>query len=76
MALINAICDMSRFVVVVPLRDESSATLADNFMQQVLMKFGLSCLVFLNDGSPFKGAFIAMCKSLYLDYDVIIKISQ
>ena len=31
MTLINAMCDMSQFVVVVPVPDESLATLADYF---------------------------------------------
>ena len=32
MALMNAMCNMSHFVVVVPILAESSATLASNFM--------------------------------------------
>ena len=72
-ALMNAICDTSQFVVVVLVRDETSTTLADNSMQQVLMKFGLCHLVVLDDGSPSKGSFIAMCKSLRLNYDVLAK---
>ena len=59
--LLNAMCDTSQFVVVVLVRDETSTTLADNSMQQVLMKFGLCHLVVLDDGSPCKGSFIAMC---------------
>ena len=30
-ALMNTVCDMSQFVVVVPVPDESSATLVDHF---------------------------------------------
>ena len=48
--------DMSQFVVVVPVPDESSAILASYFMQHVLMKFGLCHLVVLDDGTPFKEA--------------------
>ena len=33
MALMNTMCDMSQFVVVVPVHDESFATLAENFMK-------------------------------------------
>ena len=73
MAIMNTMCDMSQFAVVVPVRDESSATLADNFMQHVLMKFGLCHLVVLDDRSPLKGVFIVMCKSLRLNYDVLAK---
>ena len=59
-ALMNARCDMSQFVVVVPVPDESSATLVDHFFQHVLMKFGLCHLVVLDDGNLFKVAFVAM----------------
>ena len=54
MALINAMCDMSQFVVVVPVPDESSATLSSYFMHHVLMKFGLCHLVVLDNGSLLK----------------------
>ena len=40
------------------------------------MKFGLCHLVVLDDGSPFKGSFIAMCKMLRLNYDVLAKRNQ
>ena len=73
MALMNTMCDMSQFVVVVPVPDESSATLASFFMQYVIMKFGICHLVVLDDGSPFKGSFIAMCDTLNLNYDVFAK---
>ena len=69
----NTMCDMSQFVVVVPVPNESSTTLASFFMQHVLMKFGICHLVVLDDGSPFKGAFIAMCDALNLNYDVLAK---
>ena len=35
-ALMNVMCDMTQFVVVVPVPDETSATLAEYFMQHVL----------------------------------------
>ena len=37
------------------------------------MKFGLCHLVVLDDGSPSKVAFIAMCDTLNLNYDVLAK---
>ena len=58
MALMNAMCDMSQFVVVVPVTDEYSSTLADYCFQHMLMKFGLCHLVVLDDGIPFKGTFV------------------
>ena len=54
MALMNTIWDMRKFVVVVPVPNETSATLVSFFMQHVLMKFGLCHLVVLNDGSFLK----------------------
>ena len=73
MVLMNTMCDMSQCVVVISVPNESSATLASFFMHHVLMKFGLCHLVVLDDGSPFKEAFIAMCNDLSLNYDVLGK---
>ena len=53
MALMNAICDMSQFVAIVSVPDDSSATLADYFFQHILMKFGLCHLVVLDNSTPF-----------------------
>ena len=69
----NEMCDMSQFVIVISILDESSATLASHFMQHVLMKFGLFHLVVLDNGTPFKGALIAMCQALNLNYDILAK---
>ena len=73
MALMNSMCDMSQFVVVFPVPDESSTILASYFMQHVLMKFGLCYFVVLNDDTPVKGAFIAMYQALNLKYDILTK---
>ena len=56
-ALINVMCNMAQFVVVVPVPNEVASTLAESFMQHVLLKFGICHLVILDDGSPFKGVF-------------------
>ena len=56
----NSMCDMYQFVVVVPVPDETSATLVDRFVQHVLMKFGMCYLIVLDDGTLFKGAFVAV----------------
>ena len=37
------------------------------------MKFGLYHLVVLDDSTPFKGSFIAMCQALNLNYDFFAK---
>ena len=72
-ALMNAICDMLQFVVVVPVPDESSDILADHFFHFMLMKFGLCHLVVLDDGNTFKGDFVAMYKALKLTYEILAK---
>ena len=75
-ALINSMCDMSQFVVIEPVPDKSSTTLADHFFQHVLMKFCLCYLVVLDDGNLFKGAFVAMCKSLKLNYGIFANLNH
>ena len=70
-ALMDTMCDMIQFVVIVHVPNESSATLTSSFMQHILMQFGLCHLVVLDDGNQFKGAFIAMCDTLNLNYDVL-----
>ena len=72
-ALMDVMCDMSKFVVVVPVPDESSDTLASYFMQRILLKFSLYHLVVLDDSTPFKGVFTIMCESLNLKHDVFVK---
>ena len=71
-ALRNAMCDITQFVVVVPVPNEVASTLAEHFMQHVLLKFGICHLVILDDGSPFKGVFSAMCKALHINYEIAI----
>ena len=45
-------CDMSKFVVVVLVHDESSTTLVSYFIQHVLLKFGLYHVVVIDDDTP------------------------
>ena len=73
MALMNTLCDMSQFVDVIPVPNESSTTSAFFFMQHVLMKLGIYHLVVLDDERLFKEASIAMCDVLNINYDVLEK---
>ena len=70
MDLIYVMCYMNQSVVVVPVPNEASTTLAYYFMQCVLIKFGLCHLIVLDDGTTFKGSFIASCEALN---DVLVK---
>ena len=59
--------------MVVPVPDEIYVTLVSHFMQHVLLKFGMCHLVVIDDSTPFKGAFVAMCQALNLNYDIVAK---
>ena len=37
------------------------------------MKFGLCHLAVIDDGTPFKGGFVAMCKGVDLNNDILVK---
>ena len=50
-ALMNVMCDVTQFVVVVLVPN------TEHFIQYVLLKFGICHLVILDDGSSFKGVF-------------------
>ena len=71
--MMNTICNMSQFVIVVPIQDEISVTLSSYFMQRVLVKFGLYHLVVIDNNTHLKGSFIAMCQTLNLNSDILAK---
>ena len=66
-------CAMTQFVIVVPVPNETTSTLAEYYMQYVLLKLGVCHLVILDDGSPFKGLFLTICKPLNVNYDILAK---
>ena len=72
-ALMNTMYNMSQFFVVVHVPNETYITLADDLVQRVLTIFGICYLVVLDDGTPFKELFIAMCQSLNLNDNVPAK---
>ena len=51
--LMNAMCNMNQFVIVVPIQDEISVIFTSYCMQYMLMKFGSFHLIILNDVTPF-----------------------
>ena len=56
-ALMNVMCDMTQFVIVAPVPNEIATTLAEYFMQHVLLKFDICHLIILDNSSLFKGVF-------------------
>ena len=61
--LMSRICDMNQFVVVIPVPDETSTTLASHFMQHVLMKFGMCHLVVIDDDTMLRKS-LMLCARL------------
>ena len=61
-------CDLTQFVVVVPVPGTTSTVIAKYFMQDVLLKFGICLLVVIDDGTPFKAAFTTACDSLKIPF--------
>ena len=64
---------MTQFIIAVLVPNETASTLAENFVQHVLLKFGIRHLVILDDGSFFKGVFSTICKALNINYDILAK---
>ena len=64
--LLNALCDLTQFVVSIVTFDVSSNNLGKLFMEHVFLSFGCCAVVVVDDGSNFKGEFAEMCKILKL----------
>ena len=70
MALMNAMRDMLQLFLLYQLLIN---LLLPSLIQQVLMMFGLCHFIIIDYGTPFKCAFVAMCKNLDLNYDILAK---
>ena len=65
-------CDISQFVIVVPILDEFSTILTWSFIQHLCMRFGIFYYVILDyDSSPLNGIFIAMRQNLNFNYHML-----
>ena len=62
--LLNALCDLTQFVVSIPTFNISAEHLSQLFMEHVFLSFGCCAIVVVDDGSNFKGSFESMCKAL------------
>ena len=69
--LLNCMCDLTQFVVVVPVPGMTALIIAKYFMQEVLLKFGLCYLVVMDDGTPFKGFFLLACDAFQIKYECV-----
>ena len=68
--LMNAMCDLTGFVLVTATNDISSHNLARLLVQDVLLKVGFCGLIVVDDGSTFKGLFKEVCAILTIDLHV------
>lgn len=67
------ICGMRRFIVVVPLENETSITFANACIYHILLKFVLYHLVVIDDGNPFKESSTIICDTFYNTFERIKK---
>ena len=69
----NDMRDMIQFVIIVPVPDATSISSVKYFMQYMLLKFDMCHLVIIDDGTPFKTAFVEICQALNIEYDILSK---
>ena len=66
--LLNSMCDLTQFTISSVTNCILAETLAQLFMVDVLLTFGMCSVVVIDDGSPFKGIFVTMCTKLKPNY--------
>ena len=66
--LLNSMCDISQFLVSSPTVDINAAHLAQLFVPDAIMTFGICSVIVINNGSSFKEVFIEMCDALELTH--------
>ena len=71
--LLNAMCNMTQFVIVQAVPNTEASNVARLFMEGVLMKFGLCIMVVVDNGSDFGGLFEEMCKLLNTRFHLVAK---
>lgn len=66
-------CDITQFFVIVHIYGCTSTTIAQHFIQDVLMKFGLCHLVVIHNGTLFKIIFSVMRDYLTINCEFVDK---
>ena len=70
-ALLNAMCDMTQFIVMSPVKKLECTYIVRTFIDSVLLKFGLCVLVVIDEGREFCGLFRSMCAKLNIRCHVV-----
>ena len=65
--------DITQYGVTVSISKCTSTIISQYFMQDVLIMFGLCHLAAIDDGTPFKSIFPAMCDCLTINHEVVTK---
>jgi hypothetical protein len=68
--LLNAMCDLTGFVLVNATNNITAHDLARLLVQEVLLKIGFCGLISIDDGSTFKGLFQEVCSILNIEIHV------
>ena len=71
--LLNAMCDLSQFVISVPIKNADAATIAKALLQDILFKVGLCGVIVVDDGSGFKATVIDICSILRIRWHLLSK---
>ena len=62
----SSMCDLTQFIVSSPTPDIDTALLAQFFVFDVIMTFGMCSVVVIDDGSTFKSVFI----KIYISFNI------
>ena len=71
--VLGAMCDLTGFVILTPLKSILSQDLAVVFMESVLLQIGFCHMVHVDADNKFRSVFEAMCKSLSLRLSIAAK---
>ena len=66
-------CDMTQFVVSIPIKYTEASYLARLFVAGIFLKFGLCLMVIVGDGNTFRGEFEQMYEMLNMRFHIVAK---
>ena len=61
-------CDFTKFVIIVPITDKSSSTIAKAVVQNCILNFGPMKSIKTDQGTEYKGVFDEICKLLSINH--------
>ena len=66
--LMNSMCDFTQYIISSATYKIDSTSLAQLFMSDIILSFGMCSVMFVDDGSPLLSAFTAMYLALILNF--------